>query len=176
MRKLYILFIVLMYCLCGVFLTAIINDALMDFLVNVFVFLGIGLIVLMGLISLLVLLLNKRLNCDFKFIRNVKISLIPFYIFFGVIGALLMLGLLVPFLWLVVIVSIIVGFVFGYFSIIVTGLPNILKLFKTILFDKNHSIILIIALICHFFFVLDIVGSILVCIYNTENKLEGEVL
>ena len=168
LKKLYITFVFLMYVLVGIFFSMIlVDDHLANILADAFIvdaFLLLALMIFLGILSFF-----KADQCSYRFIRNVKLLLIPFYIFFFVIGILSSIGLLVPFLALVILLAIILSVAFGYLSIIVTGLPNIVKLVKRIINNNEINIALIISLIMHFFFGLDVIGSVIVCFKEGKN-------
>ena len=168
LKKLYITFVFLMYVLVGIFFSMIlVDDHLANILADAFIvdaFLLLALMIFLGILSFF-----KADQCSYRFIRNVKLLLIPFYIFFFVIGILSSIGLLVPFLGLVILLAIILSVAFGYLSIIVTGLPSIVKLVKRIINNHEINIALIISLIMHFFFGLDVIGSVIVCFKEGKN-------
>lgn len=173
-KKLYIIFVVLLYSLCLSFILNLIlfniyNQVAIMIVTYSFIVLSDISVLYMIIMFILMIIQNEKINCSFNFIRNIKLSLIPFYLFFGIIGLLLSFGYIVPFLWVVVTIALVVGAVFGYVSVIITSLPNIMKVIKIIFFNKKYDIILILSLIFQFFFVLDVVGSITLSIYYKED-------
>lgn len=156
---LYVLFCICLYSLLFTFgLSIFIENA--NLVANLFLII-LFIAFLIGLsLFILNLICHKHLP-DFKFIRNIKLALIPIYVGFGTICLLCMIGLIVPIIgYILLFFSLMVVFV-GYCSVILTGLPNIIFLFKEIFIKKSYNLFKIAALIMHFIFVCDVIISII---------------
>lgn len=141
-----------------------------DAIGNLFVVL-LYITVFTGISLFLLNLIFHKKPLSFKFIRNIKLILIPVYISFGLFCVLCMIGLIVPIVGLILVVFALAVVFVGYCTIIVTGLPNILFLFKEIFVKKSYDIFNIIALIMHFVFVCDVIISIIMPIKYKVSEL-----
>lgn len=167
---LYVFFCICLYSLLFTFCSSIFienaNLVANLFLIILFIafFIGLSLFILN-------LICHKHL-LDFKFIRNIKLVLIPVYVGFGTLCLLCMIGLIVPIIgYILLFFALMVVFV-GYCSIILTGLPNIIYLFKEIFIKKTYTPSKIVAFIMHFIFVCDVIISIIMPIQFKIDKNE----
>lgn len=110
-----------------------------------------------------------------KCVLITKLSLIPFYVFFSLVGIALSIGITLPFLFAIVLIAYVIGLIFGYASIISTSMPNIKRIFKLMIIEKKSSALLIGALIFHFIFVFDVIGAILLYMYD-KNETKNEII
>lgn len=169
---LYVFFCICLYSLLFTFcLSAFLEN--FDVMANLFIVI-LFIAFLIGLSLFILNLICHRHLISFKFIRNIKLALIPVYIGFGALCIMCMIGLIVPIIgYILIVFALMVAFV-GYCSIILTGLPNIIYLFKEIFIKKTYSPSKIVAFIMHFIFVCDVIISIIMPIQFKIDKNEIE--
>lgn len=161
MKKSLISFTILLYLIEVLFcLGAFITSVDLSFLI--YIAFGLAVIAfLLGIFVIIKSILNPPTAKPFTFVRSIKLALIPFYVVNFVIGVLLALGSLIAVIFLPLMIAIvIVQVMFTYFSIIVTSAQNIIYFRKKI---KEYDFIsVVIILVLHIIFVMDIVASVLV--------------
>ena len=139
---------------------------LSKFLIN-FIPLILALVsILIGFISIF-----KKPQDSTKYSMIIKLVLIPFYILNFVEWFILGVGTLNPFLFILGFLLVIFGILFTYICMLGTSAYNIGYIFGLIKEGKANGL-LIVALVFHFVFMLDIVGAIVLYL---ENKRIGEI-
>lgn len=97
-----------------------------------------------------------------KFIKWIKISLIPYFIFNAGVGLAYMLGMLIPFFTLILFLALFIKFVFTYILMMITSSGHIAHIFAMIREKKIDFIKAILFIVFDFIFVFDVVGSIII--------------
>lgn len=93
----------------------------------------------------------------------IKAALIPFFCINIYLWAMLVSGMLNPFLFLAIPAIIVIGCCITYVYMIMTGMPDIIYMIAFLIRRKKKpNIYMILGLIFEFFFVLDLVGAIFI--------------
>jgi len=157
LRVMAIAFIISTYI--APFSIGVCSDANLDGLPLLFIFLPI----LIGIVNFIVILINRKkidrvdlLKCT----TMIKYLMIPFYIIGGImIGLLFLMGLIpVPFMiFLTPFVGMILA-VFGWFYMVASSSFSLIYLVKSAKEGIHHTVLCVIAGICQYFFVADVVS------------------
>ena len=93
---------------------------------------------------------------------GVKIAMIPFFVINIVLWILLIAGMLNPFLMLGIPLAAVIGVCLTYVYMLMTGLPDIIYCIGFCIKKKRPTGLMVAGVILNFFFILDVIGSIMI--------------
>lgn len=132
---------------------------------------------ILGYINLIVRLVKRNDKNVFKRNMILKIILIPWYVGNFYVWVIYFAAFLNPWLFIAAPLITIIGIVYTYIIMILSGINNLVFIVKSAYKKKiKYSAKIVVGIIFQFFFILDIVGSILLFIERNNISYNKEII